>query len=84
VVMPIAFFCLASGPKYLSAPEVAMFYLLETVFAPVWVWLVFAEVPTRNSLIGGAILIVALLAHSVWQISNSRRRKATAAISHPA
>ena len=47
--MPISFFCLATGPKYLSGPEVAMFYLLETVFAPVWVWLIFSEAPSRNA-----------------------------------
>ena len=54
VVMPISFFCLATGPRYISGAEVAMFYLLETVLAPVWVWVIFSEVPTRNSLIGGS------------------------------
>jgi drug/metabolite transporter (DMT)-like permease len=79
VIMPISFFCLANGPKYISGPEVAMFYLLETVMAPIWVWMIFAEVPTRNSLIGGAILIVTLVAHSAWQLSEGRRRRATLA-----
>jgi drug/metabolite transporter (DMT)-like permease len=83
VVMPISFFCLANGPKYLSGPEVAMFYLLETVFAPVWVWLIFSEAPSRNALIGGTILIVALVAHSLWQLAAGRRRKAVAAVRHP-
>jgi len=83
VVMPISFFCLATGPKYISGPEVAMFYLLETVLAPIWVWLIFAEAPTRNSLIGGGILIAALVGHSVWQLFDGRRR-ATAMIRHPA
>lgn len=83
VVMPISFFCLAAGPKYISGPEVAMFYLLETVLAPVWVWMVFAEVPSRNSLIGGAILIVALVAHSLWQLHQGRKRRATPAVRHP-
>jgi drug/metabolite transporter (DMT)-like permease len=68
VVMPLSFFCLASGPRYISGGEVAMFYLLETVLAPVWVWMIFAEMPSHNSLIGGAILIVALVVHSLWQI----------------
>lgn len=76
VVMPISFFCLATGPRYLSGPEVAMFYLLETVLAPVWVWLVFSEEPSSHSLIGGAILITALVAHSAWQWAASRRRAA--------
>jgi drug/metabolite transporter (DMT)-like permease len=74
IVMPISFFCLANGPKYISGPEVAMFYLLETVLAPVWVWMIFAETPSRNSLVGGAILIVSLVAHSLWQLRGRKRR----------
>ncbi len=70
VVMPVSFYCLATGPRYISAPEVAMFYLLETVLAPVWVWMIFSETPTTRSLIGGAILVVALVAHSLWQIAH--------------
>jgi len=73
VVIPLSFFCLATGPKYISGPEVAMFYLLETVLAPIWVWLIFAETPTQNSLIGGSILIAALIAHSAWQLLGGRR-----------
>ncbi|RWM20091.1 MAG: DMT family transporter [Mesorhizobium sp.] len=84
VVMPISFFCLANGPKYISGPEVAMFYLLETVLAPVWMWMIFAETPSRNSLIGGAILIVTLVTHSLWQLHEGRKRRATLAVSHPA
>lgn len=76
IVMPISFFCLATGPKYISGPEVAMFYLLETVLAPIWVWLIFAEMPTAASLVGGLILVSALIFHSVWQLRESRRRKA--------
>jgi drug/metabolite transporter (DMT)-like permease len=83
VVMPISFFCLAAGPRYVSGPEVAMFYLLETVLAPVWVWMVFSEVPSRNSLIGGVILIVALVAHSLWQLHQGRKRRAATAVRHP-
>jgi drug/metabolite transporter (DMT)-like permease len=79
VIMPISFFCLAAGPKYISGPEVAMFYLLETVLAPVWVWMIFGETPTRNSLIGGAILICTLVVHSIWQISEGRKRRVAVA-----
>ena len=84
VIMPISFFCLAAGPRYISGPEVSMFYLLETIFAPVWVWMIFAEVPSRNSLIGGGILIVTLVAHSLWQLHEGRRRRAATVVRHPA
>ena len=84
VVMPLSFFCLAQGPRYISGPEVAMFYLLETVLAPVWMWIIFYETPTRNSMIGGVILIVSLVAHSIWQLIEGRRRRASTAVRYPA
>ncbi|WP_457582817.1 DMT family transporter [Ensifer canadensis] len=80
VMIPLAFFCLATGPRFLSAPEVGMFYLLETILAPIWVWLVFAESPTTQTLAGGAILIFALIGHSLWQM---RSRAARAALPCP-
>ena len=76
VMIPLAFFCLATGPRYLSAPEVGMFYLLETILAPIWVWLVFAETPTTQTLLGGAILILALIGHSLWQMRSRALRAA--------
>ena len=84
VVMPLSFFLLASGPRYISGGEVAMFYLLETVLAPVWVWAIFSEAPSRNALIGGVILIAALLAHSIWQLLEVRRRPAAEPVHYPA
>lgn len=85
VIMPLSFFCLATGPRFISGPEVAMFYLLETVLAPVWMWMIFSETPSRNSLVGGIILIVALVAHSIWQlVEGHRRRRAETAVEYPA
>ncbi|MEP7455092.1 DMT family transporter [Phyllobacterium sp. SB3] len=83
VVTTIAFICLATGPRFLSGPEVAMFYLLETVLTPIWVWLVFSERPTDATLIGGIIIISALIGHSLWQMFHSHRRARTTAIRHP-
>jgi drug/metabolite transporter (DMT)-like permease len=80
VMIPLAFFCLATGPRFLSAPEVGMFYLLETILAPIWVWLVFAESPTAQTLAGGAVLVFALIGHSLWQM---RSRAARAALPCP-
>ncbi|WP_425374217.1 DMT family transporter [Neorhizobium lilium] len=68
VMIPLAFWCLATGPKYLTGPEVGMFYLLETILAPVWVWIVFREVPSLETLAGGAILVLALVGYSIVQM----------------
>lgn len=83
IIIPIAFWCLATGPRYISGPEVAMFYLLETILAPVWIWMIFAEAPTAMGLIGGSIIVTALVAHSVWQLSAHRRAVRSLAPRHP-
>jgi drug/metabolite transporter (DMT)-like permease len=69
---PFAFWALAIGPKFLSAAETGMFYLLETVLAPIWVWLVFSEEPSVATLVGGAIILVAL----VWHSTHTMRKDA--------
>ncbi|MBW9112890.1 DMT family transporter [Rhizobium cauense] len=78
VLMPIAFWCLATGPRYLSAPEVGMFYLLETILAPIWVWLIFAEAPPTMTLIGGTVLVCAIMAHSLWMVRAKAARQSLA------
>ena len=76
LLVPVAFYCLALAPTYISGAQVGMFYLLETIFAPVWIWMIFKEVPTSQTLIGGGILLAALLAHSVWELNEERRTRA--------
>ncbi len=68
LITPIAFWCLATGPRYLSAPEVGMFYLLETILAPLWVWILFDDEPSNQVLLGGLIMLVALLCHSFYML----------------
>jgi hypothetical protein len=46
--------------------------------------MIFSEVPSRQSMVGGTILIVALVAHSVWQLYRGRKRRAAALVRHPA
>lgn len=84
IVIPIAFFLLATGPKYLSGPEVAMFYLLETVLAPLWVWMIFSEVPTIYSVVGGSLLVVTLICHSLWQLRENRKPRSAQTLEQPA
>lgn len=68
VVVPLATFCLALAPRFIPAPHVAMFYLIETVLAPVWVWLIFNEEVPMATLVGGTIVIAAVTAHSIWNV----------------
>ncbi len=73
LVAPAATALLLIGPRYVAAAIVAMFFLLETVLTPIWMWAIFSEKPTTLSLIGGAIVIASLIAHSLWRIKTKRR-----------
>jgi drug/metabolite transporter (DMT)-like permease len=53
----------ASGARLVPAALAALIGTLETVLGPVWVWLIHSEVPSERTLIGGAIVFVALLVH---------------------
>jgi drug/metabolite transporter (DMT)-like permease len=67
IIVPVAAFLLALAPRFIPAPQVAIFYLLETVLAPVWVWIVFREEPSTRTLAGGAIVLAAVLVHSLYE-----------------
>ncbi|MCP4328493.1 MAG: DMT family transporter [Alphaproteobacteria bacterium] len=65
VIAPLAFTLIATGPRYISAPEVGLLMPMETVLAPIWVWLVLAENPGPYALAGGGLVIATLLMHSL-------------------
>ena len=58
---PVAFTLVTVGPRYIGAAEVSLLMLLETALGPLWVWLVMAEVPAPSALIGGAVIVLAIL-----------------------
>jgi drug/metabolite transporter (DMT)-like permease len=70
-VIPLASALIALGPRYLPAPEVAMFFLLDTMLTPIWIWMIFGELPTPVGMLGGTIVIVTLTAHSLWRFRTS-------------
>jgi len=63
-VLPIAFGLITVGPRYISAPEVSLLMLMESILGPFWAWLVLHEVPERETVVGGAIVITTLIIHT--------------------
>lgn len=54
---------LVVGARLLPAVETALIGTLEGPLAPLWVWLAFGETPGRQTLVGGALVIIAVLGH---------------------
>jgi drug/metabolite transporter (DMT)-like permease len=71
-ILPVATALITLGPRYLPAPEVGLIMLLETLLGPLWVWLVLHEAPSNETLIGGAMILVALAGMSIVAIRNGR------------
>ena len=65
VLLPVSFLLLTRAPRYISAPEVSLILLLETILGPLWVWLAIAETPPLLTLVGGGMIIVVLAVHAV-------------------
>jgi drug/metabolite transporter (DMT)-like permease len=68
--MPIGFVLLQIAPRYISATEVSLFLLLESIVAPIWVWLVLDEAPSVTTLVGSAV-VFALLLYSYQMLKRS-------------
>jgi drug/metabolite transporter (DMT)-like permease len=56
---------------HLSAPETALLGMLEVIMGPLWTWLFAGETPARATLIGGAIVIGALVLNELVPRSTS-------------
>ncbi|MDJ0613542.1 MAG: DMT family transporter [Rhizobiaceae bacterium] len=53
--------CVTVAASFLPPSEVSILVLLESVLGPVWVWLFLGETTTANVLIGGAVVLGAVV-----------------------
>ena len=67
----IPFVLVTIAPRFIPAAEVNLFFLLETIIGPIWVWLIIKEQPSTETLYGGAIIITTIAIHSFLKLKNS-------------
>ena len=67
----IPFVLVTIAPRFIPAAEVNLFFLLETIIGPIWVWLIIKEQPSIETLYGGAIIIATIAIHSFLKLKNS-------------
>ncbi len=68
VIIPVSFFLILTGPRYITSAEVGLLMLLESILGPFWVWLAVGEVPSLYIFIGGGLILTTLVAHSLWRL----------------
>ena len=67
----IPFVLVTIAPRYIPAEEVNLFFLLETIIGPFWVWLIINEQPSIETIQGGTIIILTIAVHSFIKIKKS-------------
>ncbi len=68
LISPISRVFLGNGAKYISASEVSLLMIIETIMAPVWVWIFLNEVPSSYTFIGGSIIVATLIVNSLYTL----------------
>ncbi len=67
----IPFVLVTIAPRFITAAEVNLFFLLETIIGPIWVWLIIKEQPSIETLQGGLVIIITIAVHSFLKLKNS-------------
>ena len=64
----IPFVLVTIAPRFIPAAEVNLFFLLETIIGPVWVWMVIKEQPSIETIQGGLVIILTIAIHSFLKL----------------
>jgi drug/metabolite transporter (DMT)-like permease len=70
----------AMGARLIVASEVALITLLEVVLGPFWAWVAVSEKPALTTVVGGAVVVAAVLLQTTGiglsrRPANARRRR---------
>ena len=66
----LAYLLFLTGGRHIPSGEAGLIGLLDVVLGPFWVWLAFGEEPGMPAMVGGAMVLAALL----WYLSDGLRR----------
>lgn len=74
-VVTIAFALITLGPRYITAPEVSLIMPLETVLGIYLSWIFLNEIPSKLTIIGGIVVILALAIHAWLSLSANKYQR---------
>jgi drug/metabolite transporter, DME family len=62
-----AYFLFQACLRSITAVEASLLALLEPVLCPLWAWLFVGDTPPTVSILGGGVILTALIAHTIWK-----------------
>jgi drug/metabolite transporter (DMT)-like permease len=69
----VGFLLFTAGARLLPVAETSLLGMLEIVLGPFWVWLLLGEEPGAPTLVGGAIILSAVAAHTLLSVGSRSR-----------
>jgi len=69
----VGFIFMFLGARYVPSAQVGLIGLTEPIGAPIWVWWGIGEVPGSTTMIGGAIVLTALVFDGLWNILRAKK-----------
>jgi drug/metabolite transporter (DMT)-like permease len=70
---PLGRTLVATSARYITAMEISLIGRLNVIIAPIIIWLLFSEVPSISSFIGGGIILTTVIVHSYLKITKTKR-----------
>ena len=67
----LPFVLVTIAPRYITAAEVNLFFLLEVIIGPIWVWLIIKEQPSLETIQGGIVIVIAITIHSFMSLKKN-------------
>ncbi len=64
----VAMFLIYGSTKFISSAEIGVFSTIETIFAPIWLWVFISEIPPSLTLLGGIFVVSAIFINAYPQI----------------
>ena len=58
--------------RHITAAEVSMTMMLETVLAPIWALVFFSEIPAFETLVGGGIILITVFFYTLSSMKNTQ------------
>ena len=67
----VGFTLVVLGTRYIPAAQVGLLAMVEPILAPIWVWVGVGEVPGLATIVGGAIIFLAITIDGILNIKSS-------------
>ena len=68
----VAYILFMFAIRHLRAGEASLLGISETIFGPIWVWLAVNEIPPGATFLGGAVILIAVVAQGIATLQLER------------